>query len=329
MILLLSSDGDYSTDVIIQWLKNRRYANYLRLHPLDFVDNKIVVKPADGKFIFDGKEFDFSTIGVVWTRRFGRFAGSTHYEKIEKQFNIYTAELLKLELNNITELFVSLIPNNVPIIGSTNRNNTNKLLELRTAQYVGFKTPETIITSEKDVVKSFLCDRGSVISKSAYNARSVIYQEDFYTMFTTKITDDDLSNLPDHFFPSMVQEEIAKDFEIRVFFILGKIYSMAIISQDNPQTMLDFRKYDTKKPNRFVPCEIDDETKNKITSFMNLMDLNVGSLDFIKSKGGDLYFLEVNYMGQFGMVDFPCNYGIHRHICDILIENDKQKCYEK
>ena len=31
-------------------------------------------------------------------------------------------------------------------------------------------------------------------------------------------------------------------------------------------------------------------------------------------KDGRMYFLEVNYMGQFGMVDFPCNYGIHRYI---------------
>lgn len=329
MILLLSSDGDYSTDVIVQWLKNRKYTNYLRLHPMDFVDNKIVLKPADGKYIFHGEEFDFSSVSVVWNRRFGRFVASQHYDKVEKQFNSDIAELLRLELNNITELFVSLIPNDVQIIGSTNRNNTNKLVELRNAQYAGLKIPETIVTSEKEVVRDFLHKKGKVISKSAYNARSVLYQEDFYTMFTTEITDNDLSKLPDHFFPSMIQEEIVKDFEVRVFFILGKIYSMAIISQDNPQTMLDFRKYDMKKPNRFVPCEIDNEIKNRICSFMSLMSLNVGSLDFIKGKDGNLYFLEVNFMGQFGMVDFPCNYGIHRHICDVLIEIDKKKCYGK
>lgn len=55
---------------------------------------------------------------------------------------------------------------------------------------------------------------------------------------------------------------------------------------------------------------------------MKLMELNIGSLDFIKGKDGKLYFLEVNYMGQFGMVDYPCNYGIHRSICDYLIKKD-------
>lgn len=142
-------------------------------------------------------------------------------------------------------------------------------------------------------------------------------------MFTTEITENDIGNLPEYFFPSMIQEEILKDFEIRVFYILGKVYSMAIMSQDNPQTMVDFRKYDIQKPNRFIPCDIDSDTKARISLFMDYMNLNVGSLDFIKGKDGRMYFLEVNYMGQFGMVDFPCNYGIHRYICDLLIEKDR------
>lgn len=78
MILLLSSDGDYSTDVIIKWLKNRGYENYLRLHPLDFIEKRVEILPAEGKYSFSGKEFDFSSINVVWYRRFGRFANSTY-----------------------------------------------------------------------------------------------------------------------------------------------------------------------------------------------------------------------------------------------------------
>lgn len=325
MILLLSSDGDFSTDVIIKWLKNRKCDNYLRIHPMDFIEKRVEISPITGKFSFLGKEFDFSSVNVVWYRRFGRFSRSQYYDRVKQNIGNEAAELLKYELNNITEFFVSLIPHNVPVIGSKRNSNTNKLIELWYANKAGLNVPYTIVTSEKQTLNKVLREKGKLISKSAYNARTIPYNEDLYTMFTTEISENDINNIPEQFFPSMIQEEIVKDFEIRAFFILGKIYSMAIISQDNPQTALDFRKYDEKKPNRFIPCDIDADTKAKISVFMNSMNLNIGSLDFIKGKDGKLYFLEVNYMGQFGMVDFPCNYGIHRYICDLLIKEDNKR----
>mgnify|MGYP004678856205 CR=1 FL=1 len=325
MILLLSSDGDFSTDIIIKWLKNRKYDNYLRIHPMDFIEKRVELSPITGKYSFLGKEFDFSSVNVVWYRRFGRFSRSQYYDGVKQNIGNEAAELLKYELNNITEFFVSLIPRNVPVIGSKRNSNTNKLIELWYANKAGLNVPYTIITSEKQALNRVLREKEKLISKSAYNARTIPYNKDLYTMFTAEISKNDINNIPEHFFPSMIQEEIVKDFEIRVFFILGKIYSMAIISQDNPQTALDFRKYDEKKPNRFIPCDIDTNTKAKISVFMNSMNLNIGSLDFIKGRDGKLYFLEVNYMGQFGMVDFPCNYGIHRYICDLLIEKDNKR----
>ena len=36
------------------------------------------------------------------------------------------------------------------------------------------------------------------------------------------------------------------------------------------------------------------------------MSLNTGSIDLIKTKSGDYVFLEVNPVGQFSMVSFPC-----------------------
>ena len=55
---------------------------------------------------------------------------------------------------------------------------------------------------------------------------------------------------------------------------------------------------------------------------MNKLDLISGSLDFILDIEGDFVFLEVNPVGQFGMVDFPCNYGLHRKIAEYLIFKD-------
>lgn len=322
MILLLSSDGDYSTNLIIKWLKHYKCFDFIRLNPMDFVDNKILIYPSDGVFIYNDKPFNFSSIKVVWYRRFGGYSSTSHYFKVKKEIDQSVSDLLKFEINNILDYFVSLLPKNAEIIGSTSRSNTNKLIELYNAKLVGLNVPTTFITSRKKDVEQCLRSGQKLISKSAYNALGIGYNHQHYTMFTSEIIQSDINMLPDVFFPSLVQEKLEKDYEVRIFYFLGQFFCMAIISQDNPQTKIDFRKYDIKKPNRFVPCEIDSVTKTKIKEFMNNMNLNIGSLDFVKTISGELFFLEVNYMGQFGMVDFPCNYGIHKFIAETLINRD-------
>lgn len=97
---------------------------------------------------------------------------------------------------------------------------------------------------------------------------------------------------------------------------------MAIFSQKDKQTQLDFRRYNWDKPNRYIPYKLDTATKLNINKLMRKLNLNCGSIDMIKGKDGKLYFLEVNPTGQFGMVDFPCNYGLHKLVAEQLIKMD-------
>ena len=323
MILLLSSEGDRSTDMVVQWLEYYDRP-YVRINPLDFIENSIEVYPSAEVFCINGEKFRFDDIRAVWYRRFGGYTYSGHYKHVEEVYGKDTAEQLRYELLNIMDYFVSLLPDSAEIIGSTIKGNTNKLIELRMAERAGLNVPYTVVTSKRSVIENLLEQKRSLISKSLYNVSVISLDECNYTMFTSRIDREILKSMPEEFFPSMIQEEIKKEFEVRVFYLLDRFYSMAIFSQSNPQTELDFRRYDTHKPNRFVPFNLDDETKNKISEFMKLMHLNTGSLDFISAWGSKLYFLEVNHMGQFGMVDSPCNYGIHRDIAEILIHYDKR-----
>ncbi|MCF0164156.1 MAG: grasp-with-spasm system ATP-grasp peptide maturase [Bacteroidales bacterium] len=324
MILLLSSSGDYSTRVIVKWLKHFGYKDYLRIDAFDFVKRDIKILPAEGVFVVNDNAFNFESVSVVWYRRFGGYATTPHYRYVKDCISETVAEQLKHELENICEYFVSLIPTN-NIIGSTRKGNTNKLIELFKANQAGLNVAHTVVVSNKKLLLEAINDSGSLIAKSAYNAVGQKYKFNNYTQYTSRISEKDIEQFPETFFPSMVQQELKKDYEVRMLYLLGEIYCMAIISQDNKQTEVDYRKYDTEIPNRFIPCEVDDETKRNVSKFMKSMDLNIGSLDFIRGLDGKLYFLEVNHMGQFGMVDNPCNYGIHRHIAELLIRMDRDE----
>jgi glutathione synthase/RimK-type ligase-like ATP-grasp enzyme len=92
---------------------------------------------------------------------------------------------------------------------------------------------------------------------------------------------------------------------------------MAIFSQNDDQTKTDFRKYNNEKPNRNIRYSLPKDVEDKVQKLMQVLDLNCGSLDFIKS--GDLYyFLEVNPVGQFANVAYHCNYPLFKKIADYL-----------
>jgi D-alanine-D-alanine ligase-like ATP-grasp enzyme len=54
---------------------------------------------------------------------------------------------------------------------------------------------------------------------------------------------------------------------------------------------------------------------------MKELNLNSGSIDFIKTKSGQYVFLEVNPVGQFGMTSYPCRYGIEKEMALFLGNN--------
>ena len=61
--------------------------------------------------------------------------------------------------------------------------------------------------------------------------------------------------------------------------------------------------------------------EKKLTLLMKKMNLNCGSIDMIKSKEGEYVFLEINSVGQFGMVSRPCNYYLEEKVADFLNSN--------
>lgn len=153
---------------------------------------------------------------------------------------------------------------------------------------------------------------------------------DFYCNYTETVSDEFIDTLNDDFFPSLIQQQLDKAYELRIFYLHGNYYSMAIFSQSDQQTCVDFRKYNDKKPNRTVPFCLPSCIEEKIKCFMMTMNLNSGSIDMIVTKKNDYVFLEVNPVGQFGMVSGPCNYRLEKEIATYLIRmslNEKQKKY--
>ncbi|WP_447951552.1 hypothetical protein [Chryseobacterium koreense] len=55
------------------------------------------------------------------------------------------------------------------------------------------------------------------------------------------------------------------------------------------------------------------------------LELATCSIDMIVNKDWEYYFLEINPVGQFGMISNPCNYFLEKKLAELLLKNHNEK----
>ncbi|MFZ4931455.1 grasp-with-spasm system ATP-grasp peptide maturase [Chryseobacterium sp. Mn2064] len=297
MILIISDEHDMSTNIVIDWLDSFQI-NWIRINDTDecemsVVDSKTWIK-------LTNITVDVDDIQAVWYRR--GFISIGNFEKLGiSKFNSYLShnkgvlhEYLQYKLSKKRQ------------INSFSKANVNKLIVNDIAKEVGLKIPEFYIDNKvlkdkkykKAITKPITPSFVGGIDDIKIDSYTKILQKDRIKSFST----------------SLIQEYIEKKFEIRTFYLLGKCWSMAILSQGDLKTQVDFRRYNNDLPNRTVPFKLPESIENMIDQLMKRVSLESGSIDLMYSTDHQFYFLEVNPVGQFDMVSYPCNYHLEKEI---------------
>jgi ATP-GRASP peptide maturase of grasp-with-spasm system len=312
MILIFSNEKDFTTDIVIDWL-NFFKKKFVRVNFENEIENIYLdINDTGAKFYFysKDKEINFDNIDSFWFRK----SGLSFHKQYFKCFGNKNIEKLKkfvLDEEKIVISFLEYLLSKKKSIGYIRNKQVNKLIVLAEAVRLEIKVPYSLITNSKNLIS---LNRNYIIKAISelifFNKRNKKHIT--YTKVINPIILDDFFNL------SLFQKKIEKKFELRIFYLKGECYSMAIFSQNDIKTQVDFRRYNFKKPNRNVPFVIHDDLEVKIKKLMEKLELNTGSLDFIVDEKGDYYFLEVNPSGQFGMVSYPCNYKLEKKIANDL-----------
>nr|WP_299206803.1 grasp-with-spasm system ATP-grasp peptide maturase [uncultured Brumimicrobium sp.] len=324
MILIISEQEDYSTERVTKWL-DHLHAKYFRLNKEDPIKNlEITFSNNDFSInLYINEEWLlFKEIHSVWYRRgelnfdfdltFTKNATDSFVKGV--QYN-----LIHEELKTIND-FMEHVLINKPSLGSMKWKNANKLLSLLYAQRAELEVPKSIISTEKKQLKTFFKEsKKDCISKGVQDVMSFVSDNNSYSYATSKILSKDIEDMSETFFPSLLQHNIDKKYEVRTFYLNGDFYSMAIFSQNDEKTSVDYRNYNVQKPNRNVPYLLPKKIEDKLTVFMNSMELNTGSIDLIVTNNNEFVFLEVNPSGQYGMVSIPCDYELDFKIAKHLI----------
>lgn len=268
-------------------------------------------------------DIKLETADIIWFRRWMISRSlEDHMPSIINFFPKDVFPFIKSEFDGLTRaFFFALKSKNWDDEPEFLRGYPIKMKQLEIAQSVGLTIPCTIITNNKIDLESFVKENSiqDLIIKPIKDGTLIGSEKGCYVIYTSKVTKE-LEEIPDSFFPSLFQEAIPKVIEIRVFFYKGECYSMAIFSSRDEKTSVDFRNYNFEKPNRYVPYKLPKTVENKVQKFMNCLDMISGSLDILLNKDNNEYvFLEVNPVGQFSMVSFPCNYYLERVVANSLI----------
>lgn len=192
--------------------------------------------------------------------------------------------------------------------------SANKIETLLIAKELGINIPNTIITSSKKEVVEFYTHNHQLITKGIQEICLLENGNEILGTYTSEVSFDFINSLPEKFKPTLFQKKIDKKFEIRTFYCKGMTYSMAIFSQSDEQTMLDYRRYNLKNPNRMVPYMLPNHIITKLASLMEKLNIDNGSIDFIYSGNNEYVLLEVNPVGQIGFLSIPNNYNIEEFI---------------
>lgn len=320
MIVILSYPGDQIANDVMDWL--RAYGSMAKRINLEEEDyRKLSVTINEGITdvqlqLKDGSILKIQEVSVFFFRG-GLLKEQTEgYSQDGLSQRLIRTHLL-YEFKTLTQFFYSEISKKC--LGNLTQYPLNKLQQLKNAVACGLHIPSTLIrNNRRDLLEHVEDPNSFLISKSIQE--NVLIQDSDINHFDLKAHLIQPATVPERFFPSLFQEQIKKEKEIRAFYLAGKFYALAMLQSNVQQEIVDYRVIPDKL--RYGRYKLPVEIENKLDQLMKRLNLNTGSIDLIKDEKGDYYFLEVNPTGQIGWVSDFGRYFLEEKIAIYLMQKE-------
>jgi len=258
---------------------------------------EIIGNEDDIRFALGGLEFSGKEIKSVWNRRKSQPTAppGLKSEEVKK----YIARESQFLIDSLPQILNVLWVSNPDAISLASR----KPYQLIMARKIGFQIPPTIIGNSQSQIKGFLNNlKGKIAVKTLvmpYIAIQTETQEDALILYTRCRDKDEVLSLADSIrnCPTIFQQYIQKEFELRITVVEKNVFPCAIYSQQSERTQEDWRRYDIPNtPHKVYELPVDIETK--CIELVHELGLRFGCIDMIVTPDGEYVFLEINPNGQ-------------------------------
>lgn len=315
-VLILSEEQDASTDHVMEWLKFFD-AKVIRMNGEKLwkdISSIALSNKGDGPSLKleNGEFFPIKNLTSIWFRRLVMPEyHCDHPDKLVRSHLHREYRASQLAFLNIWDGIHSL---------GRKRMGEDKFEVLMKAKEVNLDIPSTLLTTQKSELSSFLEKEGKLICKCASDPEFFKVDDTRYMLYTEEVTTEVVSKLTEVFAPSLFQEKLDKSYELRIFYLDGHCYPMAIFSQTRDDSKIDFRVGQTDINMRRVPHKLPEDLIEKLKALMLKINYNTGSIDIVHTLDGRDVFLEVNPVGQFGMTSGPCHYNLEEKVARYLLK---------
>ncbi len=195
-----------------------------------------------------------------------------------------------------------------------------KPYQLKVAQGLGMRIPETIVTTDPDRARMFYSAWGGDVVYKSFRNPVFELEDGFRVTYTNRIPSDTADELRQSVrnCPSMLQEHVAKSHELRVTVVGDQVFTARIESQRHEKAALDWRRHQVAKDVPVVEDDIPDTLKAQLRAMLDALNLVFGAFDFIVDPSGDHVFLEINPHGQWAWVEMRTHQPIANALADLL-----------
>lgn len=193
-----------------------------------------------------------------------------------------------------------------------------KITQLRIAQELGFRLPDTLITNDPARVLRFVDRHGyrNVIYK-AFSAFEHAWRE------TRLMRAEELPLLDQvRFAPVIFQEYVEAVYDLRITIVGERIFAAAIHSQQTSYPV-DFRM--DMAAARITAAELPAELEARLLRYMRALGLQYGAIDMRLRPDGEYVFLEINPAGQWLFVEEATRQPIAAALAELLVEHDLRR----
>jgi MvdD family ATP-grasp ribosomal peptide maturase len=320
-ILIITHTGDnFSIEKVTEYITKNDFEVIrfdVDLYPLK---NKLSTSFQDGEWVSiletSEKKYRLDDIAAVWYRRAYNI-GAGLKEELEAKF--YGASMGEIR----TTLFGFLESIDSYSLGkpSVYRRMDSKEEQLKIADKIGLKIPETCITNNPEEAKKFILKHKNVIGKM--QAGFAIYEDGVENVvFTNVIEEKNLEELDSLLYcPMQFQKKIEKQKELRVTIVGQDVYAFEVDSQQSDDAKVDWRKDGVNLIDKWVRTELPREIEVKILELLDVYNVDYGAIDIIVSPEDEYYFIEINAAGEFFWLDNLTEGNlISKSIADVLCD---------
>jgi glutathione synthase/RimK-type ligase-like ATP-grasp enzyme len=139
-------------------------------------------------------------------------------------------------------------------------------------------------------------------------------------VYTSDVTEADLASAEQlRHCPSVFQERVEKERELRAAYVGGRFFVGAVDARRSARGATDWRRADAAE----CPWEHDAlpaDVAARLDALMRRLGLLYGALDLIRTPDGRHVFLEVNPGGEWGMLEHDLGLPISEAIADELLK---------